>query len=58
MTKNQERDDQVRRLARVLAYREGAGVQWMDYNPLDDPKWINLAEDYIDFIITGGKIND
>lgn len=53
-----ERDDQIRRLARVFAYRDGAGVQWMDYNPLDNPKWQEDAALYIDFILTGGQIND
>lgn len=57
MTLLNDRNDQIRRLARVLAYTQGAGCEFSDHNPLDDPKWVEDAEVYLDFIITGGKID-
>ncbi len=53
-----EREDQIRRLARVLAYRETGMVEFGNMKPLDNPKWERDAALYIDFILTGGQINE
>ncbi len=50
------RQDQVRRLARVFAYRKTGVAEFDGVNPLDDPRWLEDAEVYIDYILTGGKI--
>lgn len=50
------RDDQITRLARVLAYIKTGAVEFDGKNPLDDPRWVADANVYIDYILTGGKI--
>lgn len=51
-----EREDQARRLARLLAYTKTGAVEFDGKNPLDDPHWLNEADLYLDYVLTGGMI--
>lgn len=51
-------DKQVERLARVLAYVTEGRVAFDGKDPLDEPKWLDLANIHIQYILTGGRINE
>jgi hypothetical protein len=52
-----DREDRVRRLARLLCYNASGRSWFKDDDPiLTNPRWLEDAEAYIDYVLTGGIV--
>jgi hypothetical protein len=51
------REDQVRRLARLLCYIASGRVWFEEDDPIySNPRWLQEAELYLDYVLTGGTV--